>query len=268
MSDKTTTIDEDEESGVGDIELKKKLKQLTEEVTNFKQKKSKGVIPKKVEIEKKSLYSAFTNQPLPDGVISEKKVVRKDGKRKVVEKKQKMREPFVVKELSIEMAMFLYHLYQNGYFKDAKFDHVHARFNIGWFETPYALGYVKFAAKKFANDNVEIAKWLSGSALKQVAVFGCPSVSRNDVFPAKRLRKFFEVPENTVCSKCMLRESCKFVNQDVWKCDTNKLDLEITMKVTISYALHLVHPQLVVSDEVNKSVNHLLNEFVKLSQIT
>jgi hypothetical protein len=66
----------------------------------------------------------------------------------------------------------------------------------------------------------------------------------------------------------MLRESCKFVNQDVWKCDTNKLDLEITMKVTISYALHLVHPQLVVSDEVNKSVNHLLNEFVKLSQIT
>jgi len=160
MSGKTTTINEDEESGVGDVELKKKLKQLTEEVTNFKQKKSKGIIPnpKKVEIEKKSLYSAFTNQPLPDGVISEKKFVRKEGKRKVVEKKEKMREPFVVKELSIEMVMFLKHLYDNGYFKDAKFDHVDARFNLGWFETPYALGYVKFAAKKFANDNLEIAK--------------------------------------------------------------------------------------------------------------
>lgn len=71
-----------------------------------------------------------------------------------------------------------------------------------------------------------------------------------------------------VCSKCMLRESCKFVNQNVWKCDTNKLDLEIAVKVVISYALHLVHPQLVVSDEVKKSVDHLLNEFVKLSQIT
>lgn len=260
MSGKTTTIDEEEEeSGVGDVELKKKLNQLTEQVKNFKQKKSKGVIPKKVEIEKRSLYSAFTNQPLPDGVISEKKVV---------EKKQKMRERFVVEELSVETVMFLYHLYQNGYFEDAKFGYVYGRFNIGWFETPYALGYVKFAAKKFANDNLEIAKWLSGSALKQVLVFGCPSISRNDVFPAKRLRKFFEVPENTVCSKCMLRESCKFVNQNVWKCDTNKLDLEIAVKVVISYALHLVHPQLVVSDEVKKSVDHLLNEFVKLSQIT
>jgi len=66
----------------------------------------------------------------------------------------------------------------------------------------------------------------------------------------------------------MLRESCKFVNQNVWKYDTNKLDLEIAVKVIISYALHLVHPQLVVSGEVNKSVNHILNEFVKLSQIT
>jgi len=160
MSGKTTTIDEDEESGVGDIELKKKLKQLTEEVTNFKAKKSKGVIPKKVEIEKKSLYYAFTNQPLPDGVISVKKFVRKDGKGKVVEKKQKMREPFVVKELSIEMVMFLKHLYENGYFKDAKFDHVDARFDLGWFQTPYALGYVKFAAKKFANDNLEMAKYV------------------------------------------------------------------------------------------------------------
>lgn len=133
-------------------------------------------------------------------------------------------------------------------------------------------------------------------------MFGCPSTGKSCVFPAKRLRKFFEVPENTVrhitcintfamfcdlylyihllthviynfiflqvCGKCILRESCKFANQNVWKCDANKLDLELVMKVVISYALHLVHPQLVVSDEVNKSVNHLLNEFVKLSTIT
>ncbi|XP_058779521.1 uncharacterized protein LOC131653406 [Vicia villosa] len=261
MSGKTTTI---EENGDGDIELKKKLKQLTEEVRILKEKKTKKVpiltkeAPKK--IEKKSLFSVFTNQPLPEGVVSVKK--------EVVEKKQKPREPFVVKELSIDMVVFLKFLYENGYFKDAKFANVHERFDLGWFENPYALGYAKFAAQKFASDNHEMAKWLSGSALKQVVVFGCPSTGKSCVFPAKRLRKFFEVPENTVCGKCLLRESCTFANQNVWKCDANKLDLELVMKVVVSYALHLVHPQLIVSDEVNKSVNHLLNEFVKLSKIT
>ncbi|CAK8534965.1 unnamed protein product [Lathyrus sativus] len=260
MSGKITTI---EENGEGDIDMKKKLKQLTEEIRILKEKKTKRVpiltkdVPKK--IEKMSLFSAFTNQPLPDGVINTKKEA---------EKKQKPREPFVVKELSIDMVVFLKYLYENGYFKDAKFVNVHERFDLGWFESPYALGYAKFAAQKFACDNRDIAKWLSGSAVKQVAVFGCPSTGKSCVFPVKRLRKFFEVPENTVCGKCMLRESCKFANQNVWKCDANKLDMELVMKVVISYALHLVHPQLVVSDEVNKSVNQLLNEFVKLSKIT
>ncbi|XP_061351362.1 uncharacterized protein LOC133296405 isoform X2 [Gastrolobium bilobum] len=126
---------------------------------------------------------------------------------------------------------------------------------------------VKFAAQKFARDNREIAKWLSGSALKQVAVFGCPSIDKGSVFPAKRLRNFFEVQENTVCSECMMRHSCNFVNQSVWKCDTNNLDLEEVMKVIISYALELVHPKLVVPDQVNKSISQLLKEVVKQSQI-
>ncbi|XP_045800978.1 uncharacterized protein LOC123894908 [Trifolium pratense] len=256
MSGKTTTIEE-EQDGEGDIELKKKLKQLTEEVRTIKEKKAIPIeeVPKKVE--KRSLYSAFTNKPVTDGVTKME-----------VEKKKKKIEPFVIKELSIDTVMFLKYLYENGYFKDAKFANVNERFDLGWFENRYALGYAKFAAIEFAKDNREIAKWLSGSALKQVAAFGCPSTSRSSVFPAKRLRKFFEVPENTVCSKCMLRDSCKFVNQNVWKCDANNLNVEIFMNVIISYALHWVHPQLVVSDEVNKSVDHLLNEFVKLSQIT
>ncbi|MCI79668.1 hypothetical protein A2U01_0100939, partial [Trifolium medium] len=67
MSGKTTTIDE-EQDGEGDIELKKKLKQLTEEVRTFKDKITKSnpidEVPKKVE--KRSLYSAFTNQPVTD----------------------------------------------------------------------------------------------------------------------------------------------------------------------------------------------------------
>jgi len=60
-----------------------------------------------------------------------------------------------------------------------------------WVHFPYMLDVLLITW-------IWIHRWLSGSALKQVAVFGCPSTSRNDVFPAKRLRKFFEVPEDTV----------------------------------------------------------------------
>ncbi|AES66530.1 hypothetical protein MtrunA17_Chr2g0315221 [Medicago truncatula] len=220
------------------------------------QQDGEGNIDTKKKPKRMSLYSLFTDEPAPDhSVISTQNVV---------EKKQNKKEPFVAKELSVDMVMFLKHLYQNGYFKDAKFSKFSTRFQLVWFNKQYALGYAKFAAMKFATDNPQIAEWLSGSALKQVAVFGCPFIGRNGVFPAKRLRKCLEVPENTVCSKCMLRESCKFVNENVSGCD--KLDLNDVMKVIIPYALHWMDPQLVVSDELNKSVNHLLNEFVKLSQ--
>ena len=42
------------------------------------------------------------------------------------------------------------------------------------------------------------SRWLSGSDLKKVALFGCPSLARKSVFGAKRLRRFFEIPEETV----------------------------------------------------------------------
>jgi hypothetical protein len=43
-----------------------------------------------------------------------------------------------------------------------------------------------------------IHRWLSGSDLKKIALFGCPSLEKKNVFAAKRLRKFFEIQENTV----------------------------------------------------------------------
>lgn len=70
-----------------------------------------------------------------------------------------------------------------------------------------------------------------------------------------------------VCSKCVLRESCKFMNKSVWG-HPNKLDMGTVMKVITPYALQWVHPEMVVSDEVNKAVSQLLKEFVKLSQTT
>jgi hypothetical protein len=41
-------------------------------------------------------------------------------------------------------------------------------------------------------------RWLSGGELKQVALFGCPSVERRTVMAAKCLRSFFRIEENTV----------------------------------------------------------------------
>ena len=41
-------------------------------------------------------------------------------------------------------------------------------------------------------------RWLSGSELKKVALFGCPSIERKSVFAAKRLRAFFRIQEDVV----------------------------------------------------------------------
>ncbi|RDX63996.1 hypothetical protein CR513_57501, partial [Mucuna pruriens] len=232
LSEKTATDDEEETASESATELKNNLRQLEEEVRSLKEK-TKEALNK---TEKRSLYAAFTNQQTP------------------TQRELKTKKTVVVKELSPDMVTFVQYLFEKGYFNDANFVQGKKSFDPAWFTDFFAAGYIKFAAHKFARDNREIAKWLSGSALKQVAVFGCPYPHRSGVFPAKRLRRFFEVPENTVCSGCSLQQSCRFANQSVWKCDdTNKLDLVTVMKVITSYALESVHPQLVVPDEVKKS---------------
>ena len=62
---------------------------------------------------------------------------------------------------------------------------------------PWCLSFIVLLKLLYLTWNW-IDRWLSGSALKQVAAFGCPDTNKSVVFPAKRLRKFFEVPENTV----------------------------------------------------------------------
>ncbi|KAK1402619.1 hypothetical protein POM88_002224 [Heracleum sosnowskyi] len=74
-------------------------------------------------------------------------------------------------------------------------------------------------------------RWLSGSELKKVAVFGCPSLSKKAVFSAKILRTFFKIQENMVCSKCVLKQSCKYANQNVWNSNTKNLSLPAVMNV-------------------------------------
>ncbi|KAK1365633.1 hypothetical protein POM88_041194 [Heracleum sosnowskyi] len=121
------------------------------------------------------------------------------------------------------------------------------------------------------NDKIEEIEyeregWLSGSELKKVAVFGCPSLSKKAVFSAKILRTFFKIQENMVCCKCVLKQSCKYANQNVWNSNTKNLSLPAVMNVISHYALDSVHPQLIVSDEIKTVVTRLLKVVVKLSQ--
>ncbi|XP_014523053.1 uncharacterized protein LOC106779463 [Vigna radiata var. radiata] len=270
-SKKTTTSDSDEEptESKSATELKNNLKQLEQDIKTLKEK-TPG-IPKRM-----SLFAAFMSKQPPTKPKENKKPPTKPKENKKPPTKPKEnkqdptnpKEPVTVKEFSPDMKMFAQHLFEKGYFKDANFSQLKEKFDLDWFTSSFAVRYIKFAAQRFAKDNQEIAKWLSGSALKQVATFGCSHTSSKAVFPAKRLRKFFEVPENTVCCKCTLQQTCKFRNQSVWNVNTNNLELVTVMKVITSYGLESVHPQLVVPDVVKKSVSQLLKEIVKLSPTT
>lgn len=235
-------------------ELKCKLRKLEEEVRilrekrqNEKSRNGKGVLEN--EVKSKKLHELFVNEE----VKSRKSTPLS------------MEDYTVYKELSSDMVMFVTHLYNEGYFKDSNFL-PRKKFDVTCFENSYARDFVKYAAEQFGRDHQEIAKWLSGSDLKKVALFGCPSIAKKTVFSAKRLRTFFRIQEDNVCSKCALKASCKFVNQNVGKGDMTNLHLAVVMRVIILYALESVPPQLVIPDEIKASVNRLLMDILRLSQ--
>lgn len=168
------------------------------------------------------------------------------------------------KELSPDMEMFVRCLYREGYFNSANFlpDN---NLVLSYFECRHGRDFIKSAAERFGRDNQEIAKWLSGSDLRKVAFFGCPSTARKDVFAAKRLRKFFRIQEDTVCHKCILRQSCKYVNQGVWNGGTKNLNLAAVLQVITQYALEAIPKQLTIPEDIKVSVSRLLKEILKLS---
>ncbi|KAL6529791.1 hypothetical protein OROGR_015414 [Orobanche gracilis] len=174
-------------------------------------------------------------------------------------------DPMVYKEISCDMQVFTHHLYMEGYFKDANFMPKN-EFDVTCFEHSYGREFLKFAAVKYGEDHQEIAKWLSASDLKNVALFGCPSRGRRSVSAAKHMRSFFGIEERKVCQTCPLNESCKFANK---KCKNyTQLDLAKVMRVLIMYAMESVPQQLAVPEDVNASVSRLLKEIVNLSRTT
>ncbi|KAJ0230054.1 hypothetical protein HA466_0310890 [Hirschfeldia incana] len=230
------------------FELEKKLTELktTEPVRKKKQKKVVAeTVPELQTAKSRNLYTLFK-------VNEEEKQEDHDVVR-------------VYKELPLEMVSFVKLLHKKGYLNKANFISGE-KLELGSLDEEYARTFVKFAAEKFGKDYQEIAKWLSGSDLKNVVLFGCPSLEKRAIFAAKTLRKFFDIHENNVCEKCVLKDKCKFPNQSVWDGKSQNLHLSVVMKVITLYPLDLTHPKLQVPQEVQDSVSRLLTEIQNLSR--
>ncbi|KAK9074144.1 hypothetical protein SSX86_006741 [Deinandra increscens subsp. villosa] len=176
---------------------------------------------------------------------------------------KKVDELIEFKELSPDMAVFASFLHKKGYFVNANFL-PNNKFDVSCFVSNYGRDFLKFAAEEFAKDHREIYKWLPTGDLMKVAQFGCPSLGRKTVFSAKAMRFCFGIREETVCSKCALKDSCKFANQSVWKKGAKNVDLTVVMRVITLYGLPT---RLEVPEDVRNAVNRLLKEVVRLSEI-
>ncbi|KAG8045627.1 hypothetical protein GUJ93_ZPchr0008g12361 [Zizania palustris] len=122
----------------------------------------------------------------------------------------------------------------------------------------------KAAAERFGRDHQVVAKWLSGSDLKKVALFGCPSVERRTVFASKRLRAFFNIQEVKICSSCKIRSSCHFAKQEVSRHD--RVILSDTMRILTLFVLDACPPQLQVTSELKASICKLVKDTINLSK--
>ncbi|KAK4852802.1 hypothetical protein QYF36_027172 [Acer negundo] len=241
LREKTETDSESENNELnnGLRELEKEVRHLkanaiSKNQHNINENAKKIKEPKKEKSKSSGLYKLFLDKG------KEKYEAKRE--RRVVEED----EPRVFKKLSTDMELLINHWYQKGYFKKANFvPDDQEKLDLSCFDNSYGRSFIKFAAESFGKDNQEIAKWLSGSDLKKVALLGCPSLTKKNIFSAKQLRNFFGIQENTVCCKCDLRHSCKFVNQSVWKGGNNNLRLADVMRVITLYALELLqHPRV------------------------
>ncbi|CAF2213307.1 unnamed protein product [Brassica napus] len=183
----------------------------------------------------------------------EKKLTELKNTEPVIKKKLK-KVVGTVPELQTEKSRNLYTLFKAN---EEKREEEHDVVRV-YKELPLEMvSFVKLLHKK---------GWLSGSDLKTIVLFGCPSLEKRAIFAAKTLRKFFDIHENNVCEKCVLKDKCKFPNQSVWDGKSQNLHLSVVMKVITLYPLDLTHPKLQVPQEVQDSVSRLLTEIQNLSR--
>ncbi|WOL17585.1 hypothetical protein Cni_G26378 [Canna indica] len=219
-----------------------------------------------------SLYSMFTKpKPRPVSAVGVPPKYGGDSKEKIKSAPltssagyRPMEEKEFPKELPPEAVVLVSRLQEEGYLKEANF----SRSALNPVEIPanlYSRHFLKSAAERFGHDHQEIAKWLSGSHLKKVALFGCPSVERKTVFAAKKLRSFFSIQEDIVCRNCKMRSSCKFMYHKVSK--EEKVILSDSMRILALLAFDAVPRQLFIPGDLKSSVCTLLKEWA-LADVT
>nr|XP_028945289.1 uncharacterized protein LOC103448877 [Malus domestica] len=173
----------DSEDETKDNQLKKSLRDLEEEVRSLRaENKAKKREPNSDSEGEVSLYAVFTNKKPADGSSRKRMAVTRERSN-------------VLKDLSQDMEVMASHLFKEGYFKDANFLFVNGdRLDISCFNNSYGRSFIRFAVESFARDNQMVVRL----GLEKVALLGCA----------------LPLPER-VCSKCVLKQSCKFANQNV-----------------------------------------------------
>ncbi|CAA6673010.1 unnamed protein product [Spirodela intermedia] len=164
-------------------------------------------------------------------------------------------------EVLVEMFLLVRRLNEEGYLKSVSFSQ-----GLDPQRVPvngFVRGVLMTAAQRFGEDHQEIAKWLSGSSLKKVALSGCPCTERKTVFAAKRLRSFFCIQEDVICRGCPMKNSCKFANHSVSR--EHKLTLADAMRVLTAYACGYGAPQALKSQELCLAVGRSLKEVISLA---
>ncbi|KAL5732189.1 hypothetical protein ACHQM5_004836 [Ranunculus cassubicifolius] len=262
-------------------ELKKKIEKLEKEVRSMKGKtQNEGATKNKKESVKleeqpkpkpSSLHAVFTSKSSSLPTVKVEKITRpvvsveeKSKKRPVVSGEVKIKKgKSIMKELSPEMVKLVSRLHEDGYLSNLK-NAPSDELDIIAFTQRCQRSVLRSMAEKFGRDHQQIAKWLSGSDLKTVALSGCPTLEKNTVFAAKRLRSFFKIQEDVVCRGCKMKSSCKFANKRNWP-QQDELKLTDAMRVLASYSLESV-PEFPISIEVKTSISKLLTEAVNLSK--
>ncbi|XP_078428246.1 craniofacial development protein [Wolffia australiana] len=217
-----------------------------------------------------SLYSLFARPSDPENPeFNAKSTVVKRISRRFSQKEHKADsansgsslEAHFSGEVLVVVDLLIRRLNEEGYLKGCEYSSGLVVQRVA--SNGFLRGFVINAAERFGKDHQEIAKWLSGSSLKKIALAGCPCMERKTVFAAKRLRSFFYIQEDVICRGCPMKDSCKFVNQRVDR--EQKLSLSDAMRVLSVYGLACGSaPQAMESHELRHAVCSSLKEVISL----
>lgn len=219
------------------------------------QKKIESSIYNKTE-EVPSLTSIFSKEQKKSVKAEQKKTKKMKMQRKADGVSSSLEHPWP------EWVQFLEHLNARGYLSKAV-NFPGGPLDLRGLSTEELYAFVKFAAVNFANDHPEIPKLLSGKDIRNVVLFGCPSVEIKVVLAAKRLRSFFSIKEDTAGVPINQENTSNAPSVKVSK--EKSLELVDLVRLLCAFGLNAEKNEVSVPDEIKQSVVNLLKELIDFS---